>query len=94
MSPYKRVRLLGAVAFAVGVVLGALVFLAGLAGLIVLALQGQPFRGVVGFIVSLVGAALVVFGSLATSELMRLAADVGDRTRQMAAYLEQSEGRD
>jgi S1-C subfamily serine protease len=79
------------VVFVVGVVLGVLVFLAGLAGLIVVSMQGRPIYGVLGFVAALVAAALLVLGARAVTELLRLAADVGDRTRQIAHFLEENQ---
>jgi energy-coupling factor transporter transmembrane protein EcfT len=90
-SLYDRLRLVAMVIFVVGVVLGVLVFLAGLAGLIVVSMQGQPIYGVLGFVAALVAAALFVLGARAVTELLWLAADVGDRTRQIAHFLEENQ---
>lgn len=91
-SPYERLRLVAAIIFVVGVVLGGLTFLAGLAGLIVISMQGRPIYGVFGFVAALVVAALFVLGARVITELLRWAADVGDRTRQIVHYLEESQG--
>jgi DNA-directed RNA polymerase subunit RPC12/RpoP len=91
-SPYDRLRLVAAVMFVVGVVLGGLVFLAGLAALIVASMEGRPIYGVFGFVAALIVAGLFLLGARVITELLRWAADVGDRTRQIVHYLEESQG--
>jgi len=89
-SPYKTLRLLGVILFIVGVVVSVLVFLGGLVGLIVGSISGVlHWAEAVGiFIAALVAAAVVLVVASAGSELIRLLADVGDRTRQMALLFE------
>jgi len=87
-SPYKTLRLLGVILYGIGIAVSVLTFLGGLAALILLAMSGQPGPAVGVFIAALVAAAVVLIGAKAGSELMRLLADVGDRTRQMTLLLE------
>jgi len=87
-SPYKTLRLLSVILYGIGIAVSVLTFLGGLAALILLAMSGQPGPAVGVFIAALVAAAVVLIGAKAGSELMRLLADVGDRTRQMTLLLE------
>ena len=89
-SPYKTLRLLGVILFIVGVVVSVLVFLGGLVGLIVGSISGVlHWAEAVGiFIAAVVAAAVVLVVARAGSELIRLLADVGDRTRQMTLLFE------
>jgi len=89
-SPYKTLRLLGVILFIVGVVVSVLVFLGGLVGLIVGSVSGVLHwaEAVAIFIAAVVAAAAVLVVAKAGSELIRLLADVGDRTRQMALLFE------
>ena len=89
-SPYGTLRLLAAIIFGVGVTVSILVFLGGLAALVLLATSGQPLLAVGGFIGALVLTVMLFLGSKTASELVRLWADVGDRTRHMAQMLEES----
>jgi len=90
-SPYKTLRLLGVIIFGTGVVVAALVFLGGLAGLIVGAMAGMhPALAVAIFVGALVVAAVVLLVAKATSEMMRLWADVGDRARHLTMMFEQT----
>lgn len=90
-SPYKTIRLLGVVMFGTGIVVAVLTFLGGLAALIVGAMAGLHTALAVGFFVgAIVVAAVVLLVSKATSELMRLWADVGDRARHVTMMLEES----
>jgi hypothetical protein len=92
-SPYGAARLMAALIFGVGVVLGVITFLVGLAGLIVISMQGHPMIGVLAFVGSLALAVLFVLGARAATELLRLASDIGDRTRQISQYLDENENR-
>jgi len=89
-SPYGTLRLLAAIIFGVGITVSVLVFLAGLGGLILLATSGNPWPAVGAFIGSLIVAVMMLLGAKTMSELVRLWADVGDRTRHMAQMLEES----
>jgi len=89
-SPYGTLRLLAAVIFGVGVTVSVLVFLGGLAALILLAMNGQPLPAVGVFVGALILAVTLFLGAKTVSELVRLWADVGDRTRHMAQMLEES----
>ena len=89
-SPYGTLRLLAAILFGVGMTVSILVFLGGLAALVLLAMNGQPLPAVGGFIGALILAVTLFLGAKTVSELLRLWADVGDRTRHMAQMLEES----
>jgi phage FluMu protein Com len=90
-SPYKTLRLLGIIIFGTGIVIAALVFLGGLAGLIVGSMAGlHPALAVGMFVGALVLAAVVLLVGKATSELIRLWADVGDRARHLTMMLEET----
>ena len=89
-SPYGSLRLLAAIIFGVGITVSALVFLGGLGALILLATRGRPWEAVGVFAGALVLAVMILLGAKTVSELARLWADVGDRTRQVAQMLEES----
>jgi len=89
-SPYDGLRVLAAIFFGVGVALAVLVFLVGLAGLAILSVRGFPLTGVGVFVLGLMIGPLLFLGGKTAGELLRLWADVGDRTRQMAQRLEES----
>jgi hypothetical protein len=90
-SPYKTLRLLGVIIFGTGIVVAALVFLGGLAGLIVGSMAGlHPALAVGMFVGALVLAAVVLLVGKATSELIRLWADVGDRARHLTMMFEET----
>lgn len=90
-SPYKTLRLLGVIIFGTGIVVAALVFLGGLAGLILGSMAGRHPALTVGiFIGALVVAAVVLLVGKATSELIRLWADVGDRARHLTMMFEET----
>jgi hypothetical protein len=88
-SPYRSVRILAAICFAVGVALAILDFIGGLAALILVAMQGHPWIGVAAFVGALVLAGLMFLAGKVLSDLARLAADVGDETRRMTQWMEQ-----
>jgi hypothetical protein len=69
------------------------VFLVGLALLIVVARQGEPIIGVVAFVGGLILLVLLVLGGKIFGDLLRLGADVGDKTRLIAQYLEETASR-
>ncbi len=89
-SPYKTLRLLGVIIFATGIVVAALVFLGGLTGLIIGSMAGlHPALTVGMFIGALVLAVVVLLVGKASSELIRLWADVGDRARHLTMMFEE-----
>jgi len=88
-SPYRSMRLMGAIGFAAGVGLAVVCFIGGLATLVLVAMAGQPWLGVAIFVATLVLAALVFLGSKMLGDLVRLAADVGDETRRNTQMLEE-----
>jgi len=88
-SPYTTLRLLAAVTFGVAVAVAAIAFLGGLAGLILVSMNGQPLIGVAAFAGGLVTALVLFLVGKTASEMLRLWADVGDRTRQMAQLFEE-----
>jgi len=89
-SPYDGLRVLAAVFFGVGVAAGVLIFLVGLAGLAILSVRGFPLQGVGVFVLGLMIGPFLFLGGKTVGELLRLWADIGDRTRQMAQKLEES----
>ncbi|HUX16931.1 MAG TPA: hypothetical protein VMW52_10700 [Phycisphaerae bacterium] len=76
--------------FVLGIGVGALVFLAGLAALIILSMRGSPRVGVAAFVAGIILAGILIFYGKVLGDLLRLAADVGDRTRQITQYIEKS----
>ncbi len=92
-SPYRPLRFLAAVVFGMAVTVAVLAFVGGLVGLILLAVSGSPGVAVIVFVAALVAAAGVLVGGKIVSELLRLWADVGDRTRQMVMILEERAAR-
>ncbi len=90
-SPYRSLRVTATMVFVFGVVLGTLVFLAGLAGLLLLAMQEAPIEGVFAFVGGLMMALVLIIGAKALAELLRLAADTGDRLRQVLLHLEEQQ---
>ncbi|MGB2755098.1 MAG: hypothetical protein WBD75_11155 [Phycisphaerae bacterium] len=92
-SPYGLLRLMAPIVFGLGVGFGAIVFLVGLASLIVMARQGEPVVGVVAFVGGLILSVLFVLGGKIFGDLLRLGADVGDKTRLIAQYLEETASR-
>jgi len=92
-SPYGSLRLLAPIILGIGIGLGGLVFLAGLAALIVVSMRGSPLAGVGVFVAGLILAVLMILGAKVGSDLLRLGADVGDRTRQILHSLEDSADR-
>jgi len=89
-SPYDGLRVLAAVFFGVGVAAGVLIFLVGLAGLAIFSVRGFPLAGVGVFVLGLMIGPFLFLSGKTVGELLRLWADVGDRTRQMAQKLEES----
>lgn len=89
-SPYGTLRLLAAVIFGVGMTVSILMFLAGLGALVLLAPRWDPWGAVGVFVAALILAVTFFLGAKTASELVRLWADVGDRTRHMAQMLEES----
>jgi phage FluMu protein Com len=87
-SPYGSLRTLASVAFGVGLLLTVLVFFGGVATMLVLAIDGKPVLGIGIFGGALVVAALLGVGSKAAHDVIRLLADIGDRSRQMSTMLE------
>ena len=92
-SPYGLLRLMAPILMGLGVGLGGVVFLVGLASLIVVARQGSPLLGIVAFVGGLVVGALLVLGGKILSDLVRLGADLGDKTRFIVQYLEEAQSR-
>jgi len=92
-SPYGRLRLMAPILLGLGIGLGGVVFLVGLASLIVVARRGSPLLGVVAFVGGLLVAALLVLGGKILSDLVRLGADLGDKTRFIVQYLEDVQSR-
>ncbi|HUX02100.1 MAG: hypothetical protein WBD63_05575 [Phycisphaerae bacterium] len=92
-SPYGLLRLMAPILLGLGIGLGGVVFLVGLASLIVVARRGSPLLGVVAFVGGLVVAALLVLGGKILSDLVRLGADLGDKTRFIVQYLEETQSR-
>jgi len=92
-SPYGLLRLMAPILLGLGIGLGGVVFLVGLASLIVVARRGSPLLGVVAFVGGLVVAALLVLGGKILSDLVRLGADLGDKTRFIVQYLEEAQSR-
>jgi hypothetical protein len=89
-SPYETLRLLSVIIFVLGVVASVLVLLGGLAALVFISIYyGQPWVGVGAFVAALGGGAILFILGKALSELVRLWADVGDRSRQMVMLLEE-----
>ncbi len=89
-SPYNTLRLLAAIIFGVGVAVSVLVLLGALAALVMLATRGRPWEAAGVFAGALVLAVMLFLGAKTVSELVRLWADVGDRTRHMAQMFEES----
>ena len=90
-SPYDALRLLAAIIFGVGIAVSVLVFLGGLGALILLATtRDNPWIAVGAFAGALILALMLFLGAKMASELARLWADVGDRTRHVAQMLEES----
>jgi len=89
-SPYRSLRVMAVTVFVLGIGVGALVFLAGLAALIILSMRGSPLVGVAAFVAGVILAGILIFYGKVLNELLRLAADVGDRTRQITQYIEKS----
>ena len=89
-SPYGTLRLLAAILFGVGMTVSILVFLTGLGALVMLATGGNPWIAVGVFVGALILTVTLFLGAKTVSELLRLWADVGDRTRHMAQMLEES----
>jgi phage FluMu protein Com len=89
-SPYNTLRLLAAIIFGVGVTVSVLVLLGALAALVMLATRGRPWEAAGVFAGALILAVMLFLGAKTVSELVRLWADVGDRTRHMAQMLEES----
>jgi len=89
-SPYRSLRVMAVTVFVLGIGVGALVFLAGLAALIILSMRGSPQVGVAAFVAGVILAGILIFYGKVLNELLRLAADVGDRTRQITQYIEKS----
>jgi len=87
-SPYQTLRLLGVILYGVGIAAAVLVFLGGLAALILMASAGSPGLAVVFFVGALVAAALVFLLGKTASELVRLGADVGDGVRHIGQMFE------
>jgi hypothetical protein len=73
-----------------GIVIGALVFVGGLVGLILGASTGalHPAAAVGLFVAAVVVAGVVLVLGKALSELIRLLADMGDRTRHVTLMIE------
>ena len=92
-SPYGLLRLMAPIVFGLGIGLGAVVFLVGLALLIVVAKQGNPLVGVLAFVGGLILLVLLVLSGKVFGNLLRLGADVGDKTRLIAQYLEETASR-
>ena len=90
-SPYDTLRLLAAIIFGVGIAVSVLVFLGGLGALVLLATtRDNPWIAVGAFAGALILAPMLFLGAKTASELVRLWADVGDRTRHVAQMLEES----
>lgn len=88
-SPYNSLRLMSAIIFGGGIALVALTFLGGLAALVMLAISGNSLIAIGAFVGGLVLAGLIFVAAKTVSDVARLSADVGDRTRQMAQILEE-----
>jgi phage FluMu protein Com len=90
-SPYKTLRLLGVIIFGAGIVVAVLAFLGGLTYLILGSTAGHhPALTVGAFIGALVFAAVTLLVSKASSEMLRLWADVGDRARHLTMMFEET----
>jgi len=89
-SPYRSLRVMAVTVFVLGIGVGSLVFLAGLAALIILSMHGSPLVGVAAFLAGVILAGILIFYGKVLGDLLRLAADVGDRTRQITQYIEKS----
>lgn len=90
-SPYGSLRMMAAIVFGFGLVAGVVLFIGGVATLIILSKEGyHPLIGVAIFLGALLLSALAILGSKIVSELLRLWADMGDRTRQMVHMLDES----
>jgi len=89
-SPYNTLRLLAAIIFGVGITVSVLVLLGALAALVMLATRGRPWEAAGVFAGALILAVMLFLGAKTVSELVRLWADVGDRTRHMAQMFEES----
>jgi len=87
-SPYATLRVLAVIHFAVGVAIAIVVFMGALAGMIYLSTSGHPLTGILTFAGGLAAALLIVLAAKTVSEVLRLWADVGDRSRQSATLLE------
>lgn len=89
-SPYKGLRLMGAVAFGLGATLAVLLFLGGLVSLILVSMAGNPLLGAGVFLGAIVVGGAVFLGARILNEMLSLWADLGDRMRQMTQLLEDS----
>jgi hypothetical protein len=87
-SPYGTLRTLAAVSLGVGAILAALAFLGGLVTMLVLAINGSPGLGIAIFGGGLVASILLGIGAKILYEVLRLLADVGDRSRQSTLMLD------
>jgi hypothetical protein len=87
-SPYGTLRTLSTVALIVGTLLAVVVFFGGLATMLVLAIGGRLGLGVGIFAGAVVLAFLTALGGKMLQEVLRLAADVGDRSRQTMMILD------
>jgi hypothetical protein len=93
-SPYGRLRVMGTLIFALGIVLGVIIFLLGLAALILVSMRGWPLAGVGVFVAGLLVAGVLFLAAKVAADFIRLGADLGDRTRQIALYLEETARQD
>jgi hypothetical protein len=87
-SPYGTLRTLGSVIFGVGIVMTVLVFFGGVGTMLVLAIGGRPVIGLAILGGAVVLAFLMGVAAKTLHELIRLAADVGDRARQTQMMLD------
>jgi len=88
-SPYSTLRVLAFVYFVVGIALASLVFIGALAGLIYLSTsEKNPLAGILTFAGGLVAALLFVLAGKTISAVLRLCADIGDRSRHTATMME------
>jgi len=88
-SPYGSVRLWAVIVLGVGIAAAVLCFVAGLVALVLLSMRGHPIEGVLSFVAGLVLAVALFLSGRVSNAMMRLAADVGDRTRQTAQAIEE-----
>jgi hypothetical protein len=87
-SPYGSLRTLASVVFGVGMLVAVLLFFGGLAGMLVLSVQNQTMLGIGIFAGAMIVALLLGIGAKAAHDVIRLMADVGDRSRQMSIMME------